>query len=285
MRLLKGRARLPLHLLAAAMIAAALAGPAYSAAGPASDPAFEKPAVVRHVRLGPADTRPISYKEIRCSYFSGIMVKEWDEREIGDKEISYVTAPGAAKPACRKAALPGERRLPVGDLTVYFLGYAAGAIFLADADGSNGTIGFYVFEPKTGRQRFTDSIKLESRFSTISADAEKLRLGYLRALTGPCSVVSEGTDCWAKIAQQVGLSGAAPDCAAGYAEAGRKFAEEACRVRGGDKRTCLAEQSARRGEWNKAPSVIAFDVTTEIAPDGSAVIRPTGGPAQCWPSD
>jgi hypothetical protein len=249
------------------------------------DPTFEKPAAVKHLRLGRAQTQPVSYKEIRCSYFGGVMVKEWDQQEIGDKEISYVLTQGAAKPACQKAALPGERKLPTGDLTVYFLGYAAGAIFLGDADGANDTIGFYVFDPMTGRRRFTDTIKLDSKFAGISAEGDTLRLGYTRALTGPCSVVTDGADCWSKIARQAGFSGPAPDCADGYRESGRKFAEEACRIQRGDRQKCLAEQLTRRAERDKAPSVVAFDVTAAIGSDDTTKITPTGGPAQCWPSD
>jgi len=268
----------------AAAVFAVIATPV-QAADAKADPAFDKPASVKHVRLGPAQTQPVSYEEIRCSYFAGLMVKEWDEREIGDKEISYVPIQGGAAPACRKATLPGEHKLPMDDLTVYFLGYAGGAIFLTDADGANDTIGFYVFDPKTGRKRLTDTIKLDSKFAGIAAEGDTLRLRYLRAVTGPCSVVTEGAACWTKIAQQAGFSGAAPDCAAGYREAGRKFAEEACRIRGGDKQKCLAEQLARRADWDKVPSVVAFDVATTVGPDDTAVVSPAGGPAQCWPSD
>jgi len=250
-----------------------------------TDPAFEKPVAVKHVRLGRAQTQPVSYKEIRCSYFPDLMVKEWDEQETGDKEISLVPVQGRTIPACGKAALPGERKLPVGDMTVYFLGFASGAIFLTDADGANGTIGFYIVDPKTGRQRFNDTIKLDSNFASISAEGDVLKLGYLRAVTGSCSVVGEGADCWSKIAQQTGFAGAAPDCATGYRDAAEAFANEACRAQGGDKQKCLVEQVARRADRNRAPSVIAFEVTTTIGPDDKAIITPTGGTARCWPSD
>jgi len=257
-----------------------------SAADIPTDPAFDKPLAVKHVRLGPAQTQPVSYKEIRCSYFTGVMVKEWDEQEIGDREISFVAVPDGAKPPpCQKTALPSERKLTVSDLTVYFIGYADGAIFLADADGANNTIGFYVFDPKTGQKRFTDTTKLDSKFTSISNDNGTLKLGYIRALTGPCSVVTDGADCWPKIAKQSGYTGPAPDCVAGYKQAAESFAADACKAQGGDQKKCLAEQLARRADWDKAPSVVAFDVTASVAPDNSATVTPTGSPAQCWPSD
>lgn len=268
----------------ALVAAGCFALPALAADIPA-DPAFDEPSAVKHVRLGPAQTQPVSYKELRCSYYAGIMIKEWDEQEMGDKEISYVAVTGPTKPPCQRAALPGERKLPVSDMTVYFLGYAGGSIFLTDADGANGAIGFYVFDPKTGQQRFTDTVKLDSKFASIIGDADTLRLGYTRAVTGECSVVVDGADCWAKIAKQTGFTGAAPDCVAGYKAAAQQFAQDACTAQGGDLKKCLAEQLARRADWDKAPSVIAFDVTTSIGPGGAATITPTGGPAQCWPSD
>jgi hypothetical protein len=250
------------------------------------DPAFDKPTAVKHVRLGAAQTQPVSYKELRCSYYPGLMIKEWDEQEIGDKEISYVAVTDAAKPPpCQKAALPGEHKLPAPDLTVYFLGYAGGAIFLGDADGANNTIGFYVFDPKTGQRRFTDTTKLNSKFASIANDGATLKLGYIRALTGPCSVVTDGADCWTKIAQQPGYTGTAPNCVAGYKQAAESFAADVCKAQGGDRNKCLADQLARRADWDKTPSVVAFDVIATIAPDNSATVTAAGGPAQCWPSD
>jgi hypothetical protein len=281
--LLRKTIRVSLPLLALTIVDAAFIWPTRAADAP-SDPAFEKPAEVRHVRLGPAGTKPISYKEIRCSYFPGIMIKEWDEREIGDKQISYVMASGPTKPACQKAALPDEHVLSTRDLTVYLLGHAGGAIFLRDADGANDTIGFYVFDPQTGRQRFTDTIKLDSKFSTIAADGDTLRLGYIRALVGPCSVVIDRADCWNKIAAAAELAGEAPDCTAGYRTASQRFAEDVCTNQRGDKKPCLAEQTSRRADWDKAPSVIAFAANAVLGPS-SNMISSASGPLQCWPSD
>jgi hypothetical protein len=283
MNLLKQAVCVSLPLLAA-ISSAVFFAPACSAASP-TGPAFEKPTAVTHLRLGPADTKPISYKEIRCSYFSDIIIKEWDEREIGDKQISYIRAPASTKPVCQRAALSGEHVLPTGDLTVYLLGYTAGTIFLGDADGANNTIGFYAFDPKTNRQRFTDTIKLDSKFSTIAVDGDTLRLGYTRAVAGSCSVVIDGAECWTKIAASAGLSGNVPDCAAGYRDASQKFADSVCSDRRGDKKACLAEQMSRRAEWDKSPSVIAFAATAMLGPGDRATISPAGGPVQCWPSD
>ena len=125
---------------------------------------------------------------------------------------------------------------------------------------------------------------LDSKFSTIAADGDTLRLGYIRALVGPCSVLTDGADCWSKIAAAAGLSGDAPDCAAGYRDASQKFAEDVCNNQRGDKKACLAEQMSRRADWDKAPSVIAFAANAVLDPSGST-ISPAGGPVQCWPSD
>src|SRR5204862_8229821 len=113
-----------LLLLAAALLASDAM--AYDAKAP-----FERALAVRRQSLGPADTKPISYKEVRCFYFAGLMVKEIDEREIGDKQISYLPlAPGQAKPACSATPLVGEQSVALDELTAYFWGAAANTLFL-----------------------------------------------------------------------------------------------------------------------------------------------------------
>src|ERR671932_330788 len=94
---------------ASLLLLAALPAPAASYDGEAP---FEKAAETRSVKLGPADTTPPSEKEVRCFYFSKLMVKELDEREIGDTEIAYnITGPGQTVPDCTAKPTPGERKL------------------------------------------------------------------------------------------------------------------------------------------------------------------------------
>jgi hypothetical protein len=274
-----------------AALAIASAGPLCTSRAVAADydgaAPFERALEVRHVAIGRAQTVPASNKEVRCFYFAPIMVKEIDEREMGDSQISYIPRKaGEATPACRRAALPGERVLPLNNATVYFLGFAAGTIFLTDADGSNGTLPFSAYDPGADRLRFEDAMKLGTKFASIAADGDMLRLHYTRAVTGTCSVVADGDACWATLARQTSLPVApAPACRAGYEQAGRALADEACRLRHGNRAACLSDELSRRASWDKAPSVIGYGVDVAVPPAGQAAMTPANGPIACWPSD
>lgn len=248
---------------------------------------FERALEVRHVIIGRAQTVPASNKEVRCFYFAPIVVKEIDEREMGDSQISYVPRkPGEASPACRRAMLPSERVLPLNGATVYFQGFAAGTIFLTEADGSNGTLPFSAYDPATDRLRFEDAMKLGTKFTSIAADGDKLRLHYTRAVAGKCSVVTDGDACWTTLARQTSLPVTpAPACRAGYEQASRAFAEESCRLRHGNKAACLSDELRRRASWDKAESVIGYGVNVAVPATGEATMTPTNGPIACWPSD
>jgi hypothetical protein len=82
--------------VAAVSFALAAALPAFAASYDGEAP-FEKATETSTVKLGPSDAAPPAEKEIRCFYFSRLMVKELDEREVGDTQISYtIDGPGPA---------------------------------------------------------------------------------------------------------------------------------------------------------------------------------------------
>src|SRR5205823_3227842 len=132
---------------AAVGVALAAAFPVLAASYDGEAP-FEKATEARTVKLGPAETTPASDKEVRCFYFSRLMVKELDEREVGDTQISYtIDGPGQQVPDCTDKPIAGERKLRTEES--YFWGVAADRLFLIDADGANGTIGFRLYEPQS----------------------------------------------------------------------------------------------------------------------------------------
>jgi hypothetical protein len=249
-------------------------------------PPFEKAADMRTVKLGPADTQPPSEKEIRCFYFSRLMVKELDEQDIGDTEISYnITGPGQTVPDCAAKPIPGERKLEVEES--YFWGTTACKLFLIDADGANGTIGFRIYEPQSSRELFHDTIKLDTRLRDATEDAGKLHLSYTRAVTGSCSVIAGGETCWRAMTRKMQMpESPVPDCRAGYEAALRRAAEEACRDEGGDKAQCVDREAKERSTgWDAAPSVVGYDVDVTISSTDEAARAYTGGPIACWPAD
>jgi hypothetical protein len=250
------------------------------------EPPFEKAADTRTVKLGPADTQPPSDKEVRCFYFSRLMVKELDEQDIGDTEISYdITGPGQTVPDCAAKPIPGERKLEVEES--YFLGVAADKLFLIDADGANGTIGFRVYEPQSSRELFQDTIKLDSRLREVTENTGKLHLSYTRAVTGSCSVITGGETCWRAITRKMQMpESPPPDCRGGYEAALRRAAEEACRDEGGDKAQCVDRETKERSTgWDAAPSVVSYDVDVTISSKDEAARAYRGGPVACWPAD
>ena len=266
------------------MLAAALP---VAAANYDGAPPFEKAADTRTVKLQPAATDPGSSKEVRCFYFPSVMVKEIDEGEIGDQQISYILlGPGQTIPDCAEKAIAGERKLPAEES--YFWGVAADSLFLIDADSANRTIGFRIYEPQSSRELFHDTIKLDSRLRDATMKTGKLRLSYTRAVTGYCSVVTGGETCWRAIAgkMQMPETPPPPDCSAGYEAALRRLAEEACKAQSGEKAECLERETKERSTgWEAAPSVVGYDVDVVVGPTDEVARTFSGGPIACWPSD
>jgi len=271
--------------LAAAWLALFAALPAAAASYDGEAP-FEKAAETKNVKLGPADTTPPSEKEVRCFYFSKLMVKELDERDIGDTEISYnIGGPGQSIPDCSAKPIPGERKLQVEES--YFWGVAADTLFLIDADGANRTIGFRMYEPQSSRELFRDTVKLDSRLRGITADKGEFHLSYTRAVTGTCSIVTGGETCWRATSQKMQMpESSPPNCRGGYDAALRRAAEEACSDQRGDKAACLQRESKERStDWDASPSVISYDVDVTINAKDEVARKFTGGPIACWPAD
>src|SRR5207237_4953313 len=111
-----------------AVCVARAAGLPASAASYDGDALFEKAVETSTVKLGPSDAAPPAEKEVRCFYFPRLMVKELDEREIGDTQISYmIGGPGQQIPECTDKPIAGERKLHTEES--YFLGVAADRLF------------------------------------------------------------------------------------------------------------------------------------------------------------
>ena len=271
--------------VAAVSFALAAALPAFAASYDGEAP-FEKAAETSTVKLGPSDAAPPAEKEIRCFYFSRLMVKELDEREIGDTQISYtIDGPGQQVPGCTDKPIAGERKLPFEES--YFWGVAADTLFLIDADGANGTIGFRMVEPQSSRELYRDTIKLDSRLRQVTADHGTFHLSYTRAVTGSCSVLTGGDKCWQAIRAKLQMpEGPPPDCRSGYEAALRRQAEEACHEQGGDKDSCMKRETDDRGTgWNAAPSVVSYDVDVTLGSTDAVARNFAGGPVACWPAD
>jgi hypothetical protein len=66
---------------------------------------------------------------------------------------------------------------------------------VADPSGAQD---FKIIDAGTGRQIFADS-RRTTGFQSAAVENGALRVRYTRAVNGPCSIVKEGSICWAKM--------------------------------------------------------------------------------------
>jgi hypothetical protein len=271
-----------LSLLPAAPVAAADRKPASSPAG-----VFDRPLRTERVALGGGEAGQARKPRLTCYYFPAVRVKEVDLGEVGAAELAILPLrPGMKRIACQRRTAPGEVVIRSDQWSGYFKGVKSGYVFFDAEDGTNGGLGFAVFDGRTGRKLFEDLAVGEIR--AAEASGAGIRLRYRRAGVGPCSVPGDGMKCWARIAEQMpGIKDApAPDCAAGYQKAKLDMARGRCEAQGGKGEDCLQAEMKRLDEqhWNETPSVVAYDVEAQIDP-GRQSLRATGGALSCWPAD
>ena len=235
-------------------------------------------------RPSPTKTLHAGKKEIRCYTFAHVMVKEIDAGEVGDEQISFLPAgsPCQAKTAPNEHIVPGEK------WSGYFLGAKGDYVLLSAEDGVNGGLGFSVYHGADTTGIFEDSVKSERghlRFQSIEPGADGLRMRYTRVYTAACSVQSDGTPCWTRIANETHLPAATPpDCAAGYLHAKEELATARCQIAHRNNAACIKQEVDAMKADDASPSVIGYDVDVTITPSQTS-IQPVAGPVACWPAD
>lgn len=243
---------------------------------------FDKPSDVKRV-VAPAkgDTPKAT---ITCSYYSRFMVKMVDEGEVGAAQLSVVPSEPAHKPKCEHANAANEKVVDVKEWSGYFKGVKGDFIVFDAGDGTNGAMGFAVFEPDA-KKLFEDSVL--GRFHALTADDTTLTMTYQRSVAGPCSVAKDGAACWTKIAAATGLKPeSAPDCAGGYLKAKTEMAKARCKDAKTPTKACTAKALKELDEqkWDESPSVIVYEAKTVIA-SGKATTTALGAPLSCRPAD
>ncbi|HEV2301523.1 MAG TPA: hypothetical protein VGR91_08135 [Stellaceae bacterium] len=213
-------------------------------------------------------------------------MKELDLGEVAAELTILPLPPDGKHPPCRRRTAPGEIVIPAKEWSGYFRGVKSGYVFFDAEDGSNGGLGFAVFDGRTGRKLFEDVAVGGLRGAERAGPA--IRLRYRRALVGACSIPHDGAKCWAATAAQMpGVKAAPPpDCGAGYLKAKSAMARGRCEARQGAGPDCIAAEMKRLDEqhWNEAPSVVAYGVEAEIGRSEQRV-RALGGALSCWPAD
>jgi hypothetical protein len=121
----------------------------------------------------------------------------------------------------------------------------------------NGAEDFKIIDAGTGRQIFADS-RRPTGFQSAAVENGAFRVRYTRAVNGPCSIVKDGSACWAKMVR----TGAIP----------RELALSPPSVQ-----ICAAEY---RKEKVPAPaddpSIIFYDVDITLDESGKAQVNSRG---------
>ena len=267
-------------LLLAALLASF--GFAVHAADTWIPPPFDPPLLVNTIRTGSG-----ARHEIRCFTFAHFIVKEIDEGELGDAQISVIPLGPAAHPTCQAADIPGERRFARDAIADYFLGTKGDFVFLSADDGVDRGMGFAVYRAADNGLVFQEAAQLRDAaplLRSIVPAADGLRLGYTRVMHGPCSVAIDGAACQARIAKEAAIPPEpAPDCVGTYRKEKHERAVASCRRDEPKDAQCVTRQLALWANDDESPSVIAFDVEVELTGAGPTV-RPMGAAASCWPA-
>jgi len=224
---------------------------------------FDKPLKQVNVDLGLSpDQRPEDNLHIKlsCSYYPEFMVKELDDKgELGPKWLAIVTSSPAHLPACVQLHGPKEKLL-AQNMCEEFWGVKQGLVFLAGCEIQNSILDFSVYDPKTSKQLFQDSIGVYRHASNDidfvnTSTGQQLRFRYMRAFAGDCSVPQRGAACWRKFQEKVGLNTAPIPRCSGY-------------------------EGKMADDWL---TVFAYPVEVTFQPQ--PVVKNLHGPIQCWPSE
>ena len=217
---------------------------------------FEKPLKTTVLDLGRSQylRRNDSQRvKLTCYYYPNFMIKQVNDPGYkGAFLIAIVPEhPGYLAP-CTHRPSAGQRVFPDrGDS--YFEGVKRNLVFLV-AEGGDGASLFAVYDCTTREKIFGDlSLGYDHPISFVEISGEQIALRYLRVIPGSCSVPKDGTTCWSKFKELIGLKDS-PMLACDY-----------------------------HGEALNDPSVIDYPVEVSLFPKPS--IKALANPIKCWPAD
>jgi len=246
---------------------------------------FDKPLRTQVVK-SPQEKRPPNLwrapeRKVSCYYFKDFMVKEVDLGEKGAASLSIVTTKHTA-PSCTRKRLAGEVVITWKTWSGYFLGVKDRFVFFDASDGTNGGMGFAVFDSATSAKLFEDVRLGELEFEQTSGQPVTLR--YRRMEDPECSLLTDPDACWDKIKKLLGDDVAKPDCRKGYEKSAHDLAKGRCEAQGKADPDCMArELKLATEQTSQATSIIAYPVERILGP--KPAIRNVAGATQCWPSD
>ena len=148
---------------------------------------FDKPTAVRNVKPKPDDST-----EIRCTYFSDLMVREAQDGPESEN-AAIVRNP---KAACTTSEAPGATLLDTAGMT--FDGRKGSYLLFSDLD-PHGATGFVIIDTKTGHILLRDAAMSHPVLQTLTLENGSLRLRYRRGVNAPCSLMQDAKKCWSQL--------------------------------------------------------------------------------------
>ena len=211
---------------------------------------FDKPetVVAKDAKDGP---HPVV--AMRCTYFADMVVRETetDSPAFGPAFL-MARLPGTAPPACSGGTGLRETRLNVSSQGL--IGRRGGFLFFSSTEAP-ASEPFEIIRIRDGRSLYKDT-RLAEHMKSVVADGDTLKLTYVRAVDGPCSIPKDGVVCWARIVKQSRFVGAIASQPAPIA-------------------ACAASYRSSKTELDD-PSMVTYDVSLVIGADGKPAILSRG---------
>ena len=158
---------------ALALLGAGLAFPEEALAGDV----FDRPLMVRHVRLKADPLNPRTKREVSCFTYPQFVVKQVDLGEVGADRLSIIPVASGRPPTCRQAKAQGEYIIPDDIWSGYVKGIKSDFVFFDAADGTNGGLGFTVLRASDKKKLFEDTARKNIRSIEIPV-AHPIRVAH-----------------------------------------------------------------------------------------------------------
>jgi hypothetical protein len=257
-----------IRTFAAAMFAVSSLSAGQKSQPPSKAPSagsFDAPIKNQVVDLGPSPYYPDDHtmrNTLSCFYFPHLLIKQYDQREVGSEWLSIFRSPGKL-PACKLSHGPGERVIEGREWEGYFKGVKGNLVFFDGGESQFGALSFAVYDTTTGKKLFEDDPYVPDSDSSSHLRVFSTKAGvtikYLRAYYADCNLhSSEGKVCWEKVKAKLGLKSDHMPVCTGY------------------------DSIAKLVGTDQVESWIAYAVEVTLSPHPA--IKPVAGPIKCWPT-
>lgn len=229
---------------------------------------FDQPTKKQTKSFGPSPYYPNGRykKELRCSFYSSLLVKEYDEGQKGAEWLSYVLLDPQHPKRCELSHDSDEHVLDPNEWSGYFLGVKGHLVFFTAADGTDGGIPFAVYDSNAAKKIFEDSAYESGMWNKKPANSPfnrlrvcktatgQITLKYLRVVGTDCDLHLEGASCWEQVRSSFRIKQTTMPVCSGYEKISTRYS-----------------------------SSVGYPVQTVLLPKPETTT--IDGPVRCWPVD